>query len=137
MKKHRAITTDAIIIHKGKLLLIKRKCFPSKGYYALPGGHVEYDETIEAACIREVKEETGLKVKIVKLAGVYSDPGRDPGRHAISICYICKPLTEKLKAGDDAMDAGWFDIKKLPGKIAFDHRKIIGEVVGDQWTVVG
>ena len=99
MKKCITLTVDAIIPYQGKIVVIRRKNEPFKGYYALPGGIVEYGETVEEAVLREVKEETGLDVKIHKLVGVYSDPKRDPRGHFVSICFITLPVGGELKAG--------------------------------------
>jgi len=117
------LTVDAIIPYKGKIVLIKRANDPFKGYYALPGGIVEYGERVEDALLREVKEETGLNGKIYKLVGVYSDPDRDPRGHFVSICFVVIGKGE-LKAGSDAKEVGLFDLNNLP-KLAFDHEKMI------------
>ncbi|MEM1578981.1 MAG: NUDIX hydrolase [Archaeoglobaceae archaeon] len=118
------LTVDAIIPYKGKIVLIKRANDPFKGYYALPGGIVEYGESVEEAVLREVEEETGLKVKIHSLVGVYSDPKRDPRGHYVSICFITIPVGGELRSGSDAKEVALFDLKELP-KLAFDHEKMI------------
>ena len=121
----RGIATDAIIVKGSSIVLIKRKCSPYKGYFALPGGYVDYNETCEKACQRELMEETGLKVKVKKLVGVYSNPNRDPRAHTISVCYQCSVLSGDFKSGDDAAKAYWIDLNKLPKKLAFDHEVMI------------
>ncbi|OYT33688.1 DNA mismatch repair protein MutT [Archaeoglobales archaeon ex4484_92] len=118
------LTVDAVIPYKGKLVLIRRRNEPYKGFYALPGGIVEYGERVEEALSREVKEETGLEVVADKIVGVYSDPKRDPRGHFVSICYIAKPTGGELRAGSDAKDVALFDLNSLP-KLAFDHEKMI------------
>jgi 8-oxo-dGTP diphosphatase len=125
MKKYRdrATTTDALIVKDNKILLIKRDINPSKGSWALPGGYVSFFESTEQACKREVKEETGMSVKKLRLLGVYSDPKRDP-RRTVTIAYIVT-ASGKAKAGDDAADARWFPLSKLPN-LAFDHAQIMG-----------
>ena len=120
--KIRATTTDAIILKGNKILLIKRRNNPSKGMWALPGGYVDFDETIEYACKREVKEETGLSVKKLRLFGVYSDPNKNP-RQTVTITYIAS-CTGHVKVEDDAADARWFPLNKLP-KLAFDHAQMV------------
>lgn len=118
------VTTDAIIIKDNRIMLVLRKYEPFKGKWALPGGHVEYGEMVEAAVAREAEEETGLKVEPVRLVGVYSDPNRDPRGHAIGLAYICEITGGSLKAGDDAVDAKWWPLDALP-ELAFDHSKMV------------
>lgn len=122
------ITTDGIIIKNKKILLIKRKNSPFQGKWALPGGFVEYGETTEDAVIREVCEETGIKTKIKKLAGVYSDPNRDPRGHTITIVYFLEIINGEPSAEDDASEVKFFNVNKLPD-LSFDHSKIISEVL--------
>jgi len=118
------LTVDAIIPYQGKIVLIKRLNEPYKGFYALPGGIVEYGERVEDAVLREVEEETGLKGEIHSLVGVYSDPDRDPRGHFVSVCFIVIPKGGELKAGSDAKEVGLFSLDDLP-KLAFDHEKMI------------
>jgi len=117
-------TSDIIIEHKGGIVLIKRKNSP-KGW-ALPGGFVDYGESLESAAIREAREETGLKVKLIRQFHTYSDPGRDRRRHTITTVYVAEGKGS-LKAGDDAERAGVFKKQKLPSPLAFDHRKILND----------
>lgn len=123
------ITVDGVIVEKRNVLLIKRGRDPYKGFWALPGGFVEYGETTEDAVKREVKEETGLDCDIVALTGVYSDPNRDPRGHTISVAYLMKVVRGEVTAGNNARDAFWIDIDELPEKIAFDHSKIIEDAL--------
>jgi len=124
MHKGPALTVDAIIIVKGKIVLVRRKNPPFEGSCALPGGFVEQGETVEAAVVREVGEETGLKTAIKSLFGVYSDPGRDPRGHTVTVVFEMAKTGGELKAGDDASDACLFSLDELP-ELAFDHAKII------------
>jgi len=126
MKKP-SITVDGVIIKNGKVLLIKRRNEPFKGRWALPGGFVEYGETVEDAVLREVKEETGMDAEIKKLVGVYSDPSRDPRGHTISIVFLLEGKGDVM-AGDDAVEAKFFDLNELP-PLAFDHEKIIKDAI--------
>ncbi len=114
---------DALIIQKGKVLLVKRKFEPYKGFWAVPGGFVEEGETVEEACRREALEETGVKVKLVKFVGVYSDPKRDP-RGTITVAFIAKPLSKKGKGDVEVESVKWFGLDELP-EIGFDHAKMI------------
>lgn len=123
------ITVDGVILTDGKILLVKRKNSPFKNKWALPGGFVEYGETTETAILREIFEETGLKTKIRNLSGVYSDPDRDPRGHTVSVVYAMEKIEGELKYGDDAIDVKFFDLGDLPC-LAFDHYKIIKEVIG-------
>jgi len=122
--KNPAVAADSILIEEGGLLLIKRARPPFEGLWAIPGGFVEYGERVEVACVREMREETGLEVEIIKIAGVYSDPDRDPRHHSISIVFLVKRVGGELKAADDAAEAKFFPLGKLP-ELAFDHEKII------------
>ncbi|MHA2473779.1 MAG: NUDIX domain-containing protein, partial [Promethearchaeota archaeon] len=111
-----------------KLVLIRRKFPPFQGELALPGGFVEVGETVESACIRETKEETNLDIKINKLIGVFSDPGRDPRGHNVTVAFLCTPLTknENPKALDDAAEVEIVALSEISSlKLAFDHKDII------------
>ena len=124
------LTVDAVILYNNKkdIVLIKRKNPPFKNGYALPGGFVDVGETVEDACIREALEETNIKVKIIKLIGVFSDPKRDPRGHTVSVAFLCEPRTkkEKPKAQDDAAALEIVPISKLTSlKLSFDHMEII------------
>jgi 8-oxo-dGTP diphosphatase len=123
--KNPKITVDGIIIKRNKLVLIKRKNNPFKNIWALPGGYLEYNEKTEDGVIREIQEETGLITRVKRLIGVYSDPNRDPRGHTVSVVYEMKILKEEIKSGDDASDVNYFNIKKLPDELSFDHKKII------------
>ncbi len=115
-----------ILCEDDSIVLIKRKYDPYKGSWALPGGFVEWGETVESAVVREVKEETGLEADIIELVGVYSDPERDPRGHTVTVCYLMRKIGGNLKADTDASIAQHFkkdEILKL--KLAFDHDVIL------------
>ncbi|WEU41093.1 MAG: NUDIX hydrolase [Candidatus Odinarchaeum yellowstonii] len=124
---HPTVAVDAIILFEpGKIVLIKRRFPPFKDFWALPGGIVKYGESVEEALLREVKEETGLTVKIKKLVGVYSNPNRDPRGHVISICFLCEFSDGVLKASSDAADINVFSLEEVSSlQLAFDHLKMI------------
>jgi 8-oxo-dGTP diphosphatase len=125
----RTLAVDAIVLVNSKILLIKRKNPPFENCYALPGGFVEKGETVEQALVREVMEETGLDIHIVKLVGVYSEPGRDPRGHVISLCYLT--LASGTPAPrSDAKDVELFDISNIP-ELAFDHKQMIDDAMED------
>ncbi|MDF1535762.1 MAG: NUDIX hydrolase [bacterium] len=115
-------TVDIIIEVEGGIVLIERKN-PPHGW-AIPGGFVDLGETVEAAAVREAKEETGLDVILTRLLGVYSDPSRDPRLHTISTVFVGTAGGQPA-AADDAAGAGVFTADTLPAKIAFDHKEIL------------
>jgi len=122
--KKPSITVDGILVENGKILLVVRKKEPFKGFYALPGGFVEYGEKTEDAIIREMREETGLEVKVKRLIGVYSDPNRDPRGHTITVVYELEKIGGELIGGDDAESVAMIPLSELP-LLAFDHNKIV------------
>lgn len=123
-------TVDIIIEKDGKIALVKRKKEPFKDKLAIPGGFVEYNETVEHAAVREAEEETGLKVELKEILGVYSIPTRDPRKHTITTAFVAKPLSGKLKADTDAEEVNWYSLKKIDfQKLAFDHGKILKDYI--------
>jgi 8-oxo-dGTP diphosphatase len=123
--KYPLLTVDCVVFDRaGRLLLIRRKHPPFQGRYALPGGFVEYGETIEQAATRELLEETNLVATTLLLIGVYSDPHRDPRSHVVSIAYLATARQYDSRAGGDASEttfiADWDD-----KELAFDHRQIV------------
>lgn len=121
-RKNPLLTVDLIIEHEGGIVLIKRKNPPSG--WALPGGFVDYGESLEAAAVREAKEETCLEVELIRQFHTYSDPGRDPRYHTVTTVYIARARGD-VRAGDDAKEVGIFQKDNLPTPIVFDHREIL------------
>lgn len=121
---HPSVAVDGLVLHDGKLVAIRRKNEPFRGMPALPGGFVELGETVEAAVVREVREETGLETRPLRLVGVFSNPGRDPRGHVVSIAYALEPIGGALKAGSDASDVLLVD-PRSPPRMAFDHNEIV------------
>lgn len=130
LPKTPALATDcAIFDPDDRVLLIRRGNEPFKGAYALPGGFVEMGETVEAACRREVEEETGLEIGALLLVGVYSDPSRDPRGHTVSVVYATRlPNAVVPRAGSDAACAEWV-ARWGEQKLAFDHAEILAEAM--------
>ncbi len=122
-------TVDAVIYDPAYgIVLIERKFEPLG--WALPGGFVDYGETVEQAVVREALEETGLKVKVRGLLGVYSNPERDPRFHTITTVFqVSAEDYSTLAGGDDAAEARFFPLDDLPPDISFGHRDIIQDFV--------
>jgi 8-oxo-dGTP diphosphatase len=125
---------DIIIEVEGGIVLIDRKN-PPHGW-AIPGGFVDYGETVETAAIREAKEETGLDVTLTHLLGVYSDPSRDPRLHTISTVFVGTAGGQPV-AADDAAAAGVFTTENLPYEIAFDHCDILADYFREKQLEAG
>lgn len=124
-------TVDIIIELEDKgIILIKRKN-PPYGW-AIPGGFVDYGESLEDAAKREAKEETSLNVELIKQFHTYSDPKRDDRFHTISTVYIAKAKGEP-KAEDDAAEIGVFKEDNLPEPIVFDHKEILRDYFKKRW----
>jgi 8-oxo-dGTP diphosphatase len=117
-------TVDIIIQVREKIVLIERKNEPVG--WALPGGFVDYGESLEAAAIREAREETGLDINTLRQFGAYSDPQRDPRQHNISFVFVAEGDGELL-GGDDASHAALFHLDDLPSPLCFDHGKILDD----------
>jgi len=115
-------TVDIIMETEGGVILVKRKNPPAGR--ALPGGFVDYGESLEAAAVREAREETSLEVELVRQFGAYSDPARDPRHHTITVVFIGRAGGKPL-AGDDASQIGVFTRNDLPEDLAFDHGQIL------------
>lgn len=113
---------------EGRVLLIRRKN-PPPGW-ALPGGFVDVGEDPRDACVRELKEETGLDVEVLSLGGFYGHPDRDPRGHTCSAVYRCRVVSGRPTGGDDAAETRWFRPDELDGtELAFDHREILAELL--------
>lgn len=115
-----------------KILLIQRNNYPFEGKWALPGGFVDLDETLEYAAKRELEEETGIQVNSLKQFYVFDEINRDPRHRTISVVFY-EIITKKEiipKAADDARDAAFFNIRNLPD-LAFDHNIIIKKAIAE------
>jgi 8-oxo-dGTP diphosphatase len=117
------LAADCVILVGGKVLLIHRKNEPVG--WALPGGFVEYGETVEAAVRREMKEETGLELDRLRQFHVYSDPGRDVRGHTVSVVFVAQGVG-RPEAGDDADRYRLVDLNDIPeSELVFDHAQIL------------
>lgn len=120
-----ALTVDIIIEIPGHgIILIYRKNFPHG--WAIPGGFVDYGESLETAALREAREETGIEVLDLRQFRAYSDPKRDPRRHTVSVVFTGKGEGQP-KAADDAADLAVFPLDGLPNDLAFDHALILSD----------
>lgn len=131
-----SVTTDIIIELKDRpdvpIVLIRRK-HPPHGW-ALPGGFVNVGESLERAAVREAEEETALQVRLKILLGCYSDPGRDPRSHTVSVVYVAESAGEP-RAQDDAAGVAVFSPEALPSPLAFDHARILHDYL--VWRQLG
>ncbi len=126
------LTADCVVVRSGsEVLLVRRGGEPFKGCWALPGGFMEMDETIERCAVRELEEETGLRFaeRDLRLIGVYSAPGRDPRGRTVTAAYRVELVERSAEngrpvAGDDAAEVRWWPLAALP-PLAFDHAEII------------
>ena len=124
-----AVSVDMVVLRKvergTEILLIQRKHDPFQGDWALPGGFVDMNETLEQAAERELAEETGLTARSVSQLGAFSEVGRDPRTRVISIAFrVLVDEDATAVAADDAAEVAWFPVNDLPG-LAFDHDAII------------
>lgn len=119
------LAADCVLFdEQRRVLLVTRGAPPFEGQFALPGGFVEIGETVEQACRRELREETGAEAGELTLVGVYSDPERDPRGHVCSVVFTGRSPAQKVRGGDDAADAAWIaDWREH--ELAFDHRQVL------------
>ena len=128
------LTVDAVVLatdsENNKVLLIKRKNPPFQDHWAIPGGFVENEESIDAAAKRELQEETGLEVDNLQQLYAFGEPKRDPRSRVVSVAYwgIADPDAQKVVPATDAKDAKWFPVDDLP-PLAFDHAIIIAKAL--------
>lgn len=130
IKQSIKLTVDAVVFgyEEGKIsvLLIKRKYEPFKNKWAIPGGFVLNNESLEGAVERELQEETGVKINYLEQLYTFGDPSRDPRGRVVSIAYfgLVRPNTFKIVASTDASEVQWFNIEELP-ELSFDHQEVL------------
>lgn len=125
-----SVTVDVVMMSLRQkdlqVLLVKRRSWPFEGMWAIPGGFVNMDESLEAAAKRELQEETGVQDVYLEQLYTFGDPGRDPRTRVITVVYFALLDSERLqvRAASDAADVSWFSVYSLPA-LAFDHEKIL------------
>ncbi len=129
------VTVDAVVFGRSadstyEVLLIERGGYPFKGKWALPGGFIGMDETLDESVARELKEETGIESLTLQQFYTFGNPGRDPRGRNITVAFWGEELKSRLnpKAGSDAKSFKWFDINNLP-PLAFDHSEVIAKAI--------
>jgi 8-oxo-dGTP diphosphatase len=114
------VAVTSVIQRSGKVLMIRRANDPGHGLWSMPGGYVDRGEVVEEAATREVREETGLEVEIERLIGLFSEAGQP----VIVAAFLAREAGGVLKAGDEALDVGFFDVQDLP-PLAFPRDRLI------------
>lgn len=128
-KDHPWLGIDAIILNadKTKVLLIKRSSKAYHGMWGFPSGKMKWGEEVRETVVREVKEETGLDIEVVRFVGRYYDKrGRHPSKTMICLPHLCRITGGRLKASSDALDVKWFPLQKVKAmELAFDHKQML------------
>lgn len=126
-----SVTVDVVIFtlqeRELHVLLVKRKHWPFEGRWAIPGGFINMDESLEQAARRELEEETGVRDIYLEQLYTFGDPRRDPRTRVISVAYIAlvRADSHPLRGSDESFDVRWFPVRRLPGALAFDHDAIL------------
>jgi 8-oxo-dGTP diphosphatase len=126
-----SVTVDVVIFtlqeRELHVLLVKRKHWPFEGRWAIPGGFVNMNESLELAARRELEEETGIRDIYLEQLYTFGEPKRDPRTRVISVAYIAlvSADTQTLRVSDESTDVRWFPVRALPGPLAFDHDTIL------------
>ena len=126
-----SVTVDVVIFtlqnRELHVLLVRRKRWPHEGRWAIPGGFLNIDESLEQAARRELEEETGVRDIYLEQLYTFGDPKRDPRGRVISVAYIALVGADKqtLRASNESTEVRWFPVRRLPGPLAFDHDTIL------------
>jgi 8-oxo-dGTP diphosphatase len=126
-----SVTVDVVIFtlieRELHVLLVRRRRWPHEGMWAIPGGFVQMDESLDQAARRELEEETGVRDIYLEQLYTFGDPQRDPRTRVISIAYFALVRADKqtLRVSEESMDVRWFPVQRLPGQLAFDHDAIL------------
>ncbi len=127
-----SVTVDVVIFtlrnRELHVLLVQRRRWPYEGCWALPGGFIEMDESLEQAARRELEEETGVRDVYLEQLYTFGDPGRDPRTRVISVVYFALVQADRqvLRTSDETSDVRWFAVREPPEKLAFDHETVLG-----------
>lgn len=130
-----SVTVDVVIFtlieRELHVLLVQRKRWPYEGYWAIPGGFINMDESLEQAARRELEEETGVRDVYLEQLFTFGDVGRDPRTRVISVAYIALVRfdAQHLRVSDESHDVRWFPVSALPEEIAFDHEQVLAYAV--------
>jgi 8-oxo-dGTP diphosphatase len=119
----------ALVVEAGRLLLIRRGIDPFKGWWDIPGGFLDPGEHPEDGAIREVREETGLDVRLMSSFGIFMDTYGDEDTYTLNLMYLAEPVGGSIQPADDAVEIGWFAPDELPDQIAFQN----GQLVVEAW----
>jgi 8-oxo-dGTP diphosphatase len=126
-----SVTVDVVIFtlleKKLHILLVKRRRWPHEGQWAIPGGFINMDESLEQAARRELEEETGVRDIYLEQLYTFGEPKRDPRMRIISVAYfaIIRADRQTLRVSEESTDVRWFPVEALPGRLAFDHDEIL------------
>lgn len=124
--KQPKLTVDVLVEDDDRRVLLILRKNPPHGW-AIPGGFVDYGETLEAAAVRELREETGIEVVLTAQFHTYSEPTRDPRHHTVTTVFLGRGVGEP-RAGDDALEARYFSLDALPEPLAFDHAAVLNDL---------
>lgn len=131
-----SVTVDVVIFtlinQELHVLLVQRRRWPFEGFWAIPGGFINMDESLEAAARRELEEETGVRDVYLEQLYTFGDVGRDPRTRVISVAYIAlvRADRQQIRASEESTDVRWFPVSSLPEQIAFDHDQVLAYAIG-------
>lgn len=131
-----SVTVDVVIFtlinQELHVLLVQRRRWPFEGFWAIPGGFINMDESLEAAARRELEEETGVRDVYLEQLYTFGDVRRDPRMRVISVAYIAlvRADAQKIRASEESTDVGWFPVRDLPEQLAFDHDQVLAYAIG-------
>ena len=121
------LVVDAVVLHRGKIVLVRRAFEPGKGELAAPGGFVELGESTEDAIVREVFEETGLRVRVERLLGVYGDPHRSPWGHVVAAVYVVRSHGGRLKPSRESPEIVLVPMRGPYPRLMCDHGRFLSD----------